>query len=171
MNAKTSNLPQRKHPRLKDYAYNENGSYYVTICTANRKCLLSCVVGRGLAPAAIELSAYGKIAKEQLLLLEKRFVGVKIAAYVIMPNHIHAIITLSDMAAGASPRPTLTDVVCVFKSLTTAECKKVKNADKIFQTSFYEHVIRSDTDYAEIYDYIKYNPDRWHEDKLYPRNA
>ena len=88
-----------------------------------------------------------------------------------MPNHIHAIITLSDMAAGASPRPTLTDVVCVFKSLTTAECKKVKNADKIFQTSFYEHVIRSDTDYAEIYDYIKYNPDRWHEDKLYPRNA
>ena len=160
-------LPRRKHPRLKQYDYSSAGFYFVTICTHNRKCLFSRIVGRGLAPAENQYSQYGVIAEEQLLLLEKRYAFLKIDRYVVMPNHIHAILVLEQEAAGASPRPTLTDIVCAYKSLTTKACKKVLPIAKVFQTSFYEHVIRGSADYQEIAEYIENNPKQWELDTLY----
>ena len=59
---------------------------------------------------------------------------------------------------GASPRPTLTDIVCAYKSLTTRECKNNGFDGKLFQTSFYEHIIRCREDYEEIEKYIYENP-------------
>ncbi|MBQ8288074.1 MAG: hypothetical protein IJX76_04800 [Clostridia bacterium] len=75
----------------------------------------------------MELTEYGKIAEEQLLLIERRYPTVKIEKYVIMPNHIHFILVIANEAAGAvvcamrnyHPRPTVMDVVCAYKSLTT----------------------------------------------------
>ena len=160
------NFPLRKHSRLKQYDYSTPGYYFITICTQNRRCLLSHIVGRGLAPAAIQFTVFGEIAKQQLFLLEKRFPNLKIDQYVIMPNHIHAILLLEDMV-GDGHRPTITDIVCAYKSLTTRECKKVQSIDKLFQTSFYEHVIRGREDYDEIAEYIVNNPKQWELDKLY----
>ena len=102
-----------------------------------------------------------------MLLLEERFSFVKIDKYVIMPNHIHVVLILNNETAGASPRPTLTDIVCSFKSLTARECKKFKSIDKLFQTSFYEHIIRNRDDYNEVVKYIHDNPSQWYYDKLY----
>ena len=84
-----------------------------------------------------------------------------------MPNHIHVIMILKGNAAGASPRPTITDIVCAYKSLTTRECKKNGFEGKLFQTSFYEHIIRGREDYEEIAKYIYENPIRWCYDELY----
>ena len=159
-------LPQRKHLRLDYYDYSAPGAYFITICTQNRRCLLSHIIGRGLDPTEIVYTTYGKIAKEQLFLLEERYSNLKIDQYVIMPNHIHAILTLED-ASGVNPRPTITDIVCAYKSLTTRASKKVKPIDKLFQTSFYEHVIRGQKDYDEIVEYIINNPKRWELDELY----
>ena len=100
------------------------------------------------------------------MLLEKRYPSLKIDQFVIMPNHIHAIFLLEE-AAGASPRPTITDIVCAYKSLTTRACKKVQPIEKLFQTSFYEYVIRGREDYDEIAEYIVNNPKQWELDKLY----
>jgi len=163
-----NNLPKRKHPRLDHYDYSTAGAYFITICTQGRRCLLSRIVGRGLAPAETQYTTYGQIAQEQLLLLEKRYFSLKIDQYVIMPNHIHAILLLED-AAGASPRPTIMDIVCAYKSLTTRQCKKVQPIDKLFQASFYEHVIRGREDYHEIVEYIVNNPKQWELDKLYSK--
>ena len=163
-------LPERKHPRLDNYNYSSAGAYFVTICTQNRHCILSRIVGRGLAPAdtnEIEYTLYGKIAEEQLLMLEERYENLAVDQYVIMPNHIHAIFVLSDDAAGASPRPTIMDVVCAYKSLTTRKCKSNGFDGKLFQTSFYEHIIRCRDDYKEISKYIYENPVRWCYDELY----
>jgi hypothetical protein len=74
---------------------------------------------------------------------------------------------LNKEAAGASPCPTIMDVVCAYKSLTTRECKKNGFIDKLFQTSFYEHIIRNREDYDEIRRYIYENPIRWYFDELY----
>ena len=167
---KEKELPKRKHPRLDNYDYSSAGAYFVTICTQNRCCLLSRVVGRGLAPAettGIEYTAFGEIAEKQLFLLEDRYPYLAVDQYVIMPNHIHAIMILNSGAAGASPRPTITDIVCAYKSLTTRECKKNGFEGKLFQTSFYEHIIRSREDYKEIVKYICENPLRWYYDELY----
>lgn len=161
-----NSLPQRKHPRMNHHDYSTAGAYFITICTHNRRCLLSRIVGRGFAPAETQYTTYGRIAEEQLFLLEKRYPSLKIDQYVIMPNHIHAILLLEE-TAGASPRPTIPDMVCAYKSLTTRECKKVRPIDKLFQTSFYEHVIRGREDYDEIAEYIVNNPKQWELDKLY----
>lgn len=67
--------------------------------------------------------------------MEKKYPSLKIDQHVIMPNHIHAILLL-DGAAGDSQRPTITDIVCAYKSLTTRECKKVQPIEKLLQTSF-----------------------------------
>ena len=159
-------LPQRKHPRLGHYDYSTAGAYFITICTHNRRCLLSRIVGRGLAPAEIQYSAYGNIAREQLLLLEKRYPFLKVDQFVIMPNHIHTILFLEE-TAGDDLRPAITDIVCAYKSLTTRACKKVQPIEKLFQTSFYDHVIRGREDYNEIAEYIVNNPKQWELDKLY----
>ena len=151
---------------MRFYDYSTAGAYFVTICTQNRRCLLSRIVGRGLAPAEIQYTAYGQIAKEQLFLLEKRYPSLKIDQYVIMPNHIHAILILNE-TAGASPRPTIMDIVCAYKSITTQVCKRAHPIDKLFQTSFYEHVIRGREDYDEIAEYIVNNPKQWELDSLY----
>ena len=46
-------LPKCKEIRIKDYDYSSPGAYFITICTHNRRCLLSHIVGRGLAPAPV----------------------------------------------------------------------------------------------------------------------
>ena len=161
-------LPQRKHPRLKTYDYSTAGAYFVTICTQNRRCLLSRVVGFASGATEIQYTAYGKIAQQQLLLLEERYPLLKVDQYVIMPNHIHVILLLEETAEDCR-HVTLSNIICAYKSLTTRACKKAHMIDKLFQTSFYEHVIRGREDYHEIAEYILNNPKQWEMDKLYIR--
>ncbi|MBQ4617603.1 MAG: transposase [Clostridia bacterium] len=153
---------------MKQYDYSAAGAYYITICTQNRRGLLSRIVGGGMEPAEIQYTVFGQIAEEQLRLLEKRYPSLKVDQYVIMPNHIHVIFILEE-TAGASPRPTIADIVCAYKSLTTRQCKLARPIDKVFQTSFYEHVIRGEQDYSEISEYIVNNPKQWELDKLYSK--
>lgn len=154
-------LPKRKHPRLKEFDYSQDGYYYVTIHVADENTVLSSV-GRGLDPT-VSLTAAGKIAEEQLLDLENRFEHVKIDKYVIMPTHVHVIIQFAGETAGSRPRPTLMDVVKAYKSLTTRLCNQKLNTpgQKRFQTSFYESVLRNQKAYQECWRYIDENPLKW----------
>ena len=72
------------------------------------------MVGEGLAPPdfTVKLKPYGEIEKEQLHFIETRFPNVTIEDYVIMPDHIHAVIFLNDNAGGASPSPTFKGRIC-----------------------------------------------------------
>lgn len=162
-------LRKRKHTRLKEYDYSQNGYYYITICTKDNLSLLSTItVGRGLAPAVAETTEIGKIAEEQLLGLHKRYTNILIDKYVIMPTHIHLLLIIQ-RAAGASPRPTISDAVCTFKSLTTRLCKELGLFTKntIWQPSFYDEVIRNDEAYRQIWRYIDENPIKWSEDRYF----
>lgn len=165
--AVNTELPKRKHPRLKNYDYSRDGYYHIVICTERNLPLLS-TVGRGLDPAAdINLTEIGKIAESQLLELEKRYPSVKIDRYAIMPTHIHAVIALTGEAAGSRPRPTLTDIVKTYKSMTTRLCNAKDGAPgrKIFQTSFYDEIIRNEKAYEEIGRYIYDNPLKWETER------
>ncbi len=176
-----SKLPGRKSTRLKSFDYSTTGAYFITICTHNRKNILSRIVrtenreiidlsvGEGLAPPEYrsELKPCGMIADEQLKLIENRYPSVTIEDYVIMPNHIHIIIYLHEEAGGASPSPTLDDVVCAFKSLTSRICKQRLGVDKMFQRSYADHIIRNYDDYEKHVKYIHDNPMRWYYDELY----
>ena len=184
---KEKDFPKRKPTRLKDFDYSSQGAYFITICTQDRKRLLSEIikkeaetinfsqVGEGLAPPGenyefppieedylIILKPCGTIVEEQLKSIEKRFPNVIIDSFVIMPDHVHVIIFLNEKTGGASPSPTLSDVICTFKSLTSRICKQQFGIEKIFQRSFSEHIIRDKNDYANHIKYIYENPIQWY---------
>ena len=152
---------ERKHPRLKEYDYSLPGYYYVTICAADETVCLS-RVGRGLAPAAaqVTLTEAGEIAKEQLMELEKRYPYARIDKYVIMPNHIHVIVQLTSMTVPGEKREGLTEILCAYKSIATRLLNQRFQTPgrKWFQTSFYEKVLRNETAYRECWQYIDDNP-------------
>ena len=62
---------------------------------------------------------------------------------------------------GAS-RPTVHQMVRAIKTGTTRQL-----GYSIFQTSYYDHVIRGPRDYDEILQYIQNNPAKWHLDRSY----
>ena len=159
--------PKRKHPRLKEFDYSENGCYFVTVCTKNRANVLSTVaVGRGaLTPPSVRLSAWGRVAEKYILNIQNVYPHILVEKFVIMPNHIHLLLTISNPANGGvrAPRPTsLSEIVRGFKSLTTREIGK-----PIWQTSFYDHVVRTDRDDLQVWQYINNNPAKWAEDEYY----
>jgi REP element-mobilizing transposase RayT len=185
-------LPQRKHPRLKKYDYSTPGAYFITICTDKRKCVFGTVLynksanvcnedsragacsrredlhqDRSCTEITTELTKYGKIAREGLQEIETRFENACVPYIVVMPNHIHMILEIRRGAAGASPRPTVEDIICAYKSIVTLKCKREGYEGKLFQSSFYEHIIRNEKDYEETVKYITENPIKWIYDELY----
>ena len=155
-------FPKRKPTRLKNYDYSQNGYYFITICSHNKKCIFGSIVGEGFAPPEIVLSKYGKIINTQLLNLEKRYSCVKVDKFVIMPNHIHIILVIQN-SGGASPSPTISNIICTLKSSTT----KMSGLNPFWQRSFHDHVIRNQADYLKIWNYIDTNPQKWNEDCFY----
>ena len=149
----------RKHPRLKQYDYSLPGYYFVTIHTLPDAPPLSLVKNEYANQRAdVRLLLPGEIMQQQLIELEKRFIHMKLDKYVIMPTHIHAILTLTE-GGGVS----LTGVVGAYKSLTTRVLNQSFGTPgrKWFQTSFYETVLRNEKAYQECWRYIDENPDKW----------
>ncbi len=160
--------PQRKHPRLKEYDYSQSGCYFVTICTACRKNLLSRIaVGRdALIPPQVHLTKIGGITEKYIRSIGDVYDAVSVDKYVIMPNHIHLLISFSapEPVSGGmrASRPTLHTVVRSLKTMVTREI-----GQSVWQTSYYDHIIRNEKDYLEIWQYIDGNPARWAEDELF----
>ena len=154
-------LPQRKPNRLSDYDYSQNGAYFVTLCTQNRKKTLSSIVGDD---AHIVPKPYGLIAEKYIRNVPE------IEKYVLMPDHIHMIIRLDNGSMWAStpteenvgvdahirPKNKVASIVRSIKTLTTKEIGL-----SIFQRSYYDHVIRNQQDYNEVWEYIENNPKKW----------
>ena len=137
--------PKRKQIRIKDYDYSAPGAYFVTICTKNRQPLLCDIVGDD---AHIVPKKYG-------LIVEKYIRNVpEIEKYVLRPDHIHLIVRMDNGRMWASaPTKNLSGIVRSIKTLTTKEI-----GISIFQRSYYDHVIRNQQDYDEIWGYIENNP-------------
>lgn len=171
-------LPRRKHPRLKEYDYSQAGAYFVTTNVFENRCLLSRVrVGRGLAPAEVQLTPTGEIVRQQILDIPKRYPFVSVEKYAIMPNHVHLLLLFQNEAAGASPRPTaelrptLMQVIGTFKSLSARLCNQARKTpgEKLWQDSFYESVLRSDKACQDAWTYIDTNPAKWADDEYFVR--
>ena len=142
-------LPQRKRNRLPRYDYGQNGAYFITVCTVDRKRILSDIVGDD---AHIVPKPIGRIAEKYI-----RHVP-EIEKYVIMPDHIHMIIRLDGGAMRAS-LPTKNRVAGIVRSIKALTTKEVGEA--VFQRSYYDHVIRNQQDYDEVWEYIENNPRKW----------
>ena len=165
------NLPKRKPTRLREYDYSENGAYFVTICTKNRENILSEItVGTGVldCPQSI-LSSYGEVANKHLINMSDFYDTIKIDKYIIMPNHIHILIQISEEEKlnGSSGTPTPTNSsIPQFISTFKRFCNKEYGIN-IWQRSFHDHIIRGEEDYKKIWEYIDTNILKWEQDCFY----
>ena len=155
-------LPKRKPTRLKNYDYSQNGYYFITICTHNRKNILCNIVGEGLcALPSIELTPIGEIVKQSIEYINNNYNDVSVDKYVIMPNHIHLIIAIKT-GGHRDPPLQVYDIIGRFKSFADN-----KYDGALWQRSFHDHIIRDQTDYLKIWNYIDTNPHKWQEDCFY----
>ena len=90
-------LKKRKTPRYQGFNYNCVDVYFLTICTQNRRCILSRIVGTGVLDCPqTELTKYGKIAEKYIRQLNEFYHHLSVEKYVIMPNHIHLLLWVKE---------------------------------------------------------------------------
>ena len=117
----------------------------------------------------IKLTKIGKIVEDEIKNTEKIRNNIKIDNFVIMPNHIHLIIEIKLVGTehraptkeeyGKSTNGSIPTIIRFLKAIVSKRCKdELRLKDKIWQRNYYEHIIRNDKEYKDIYEYIEYNP-------------
>ena len=142
---------EHKQHRLKGYNYSSNGSYFLTICVKNRECLLCDIVPSAVAvyfhgdrrhvkdtdtvnslpdhahpqkPTLI-LSEYGQVVKKHIENGKSKLNSLTVDTYVIMPNHIHMILTLCNDGLICPEKPCHDIIPKYISSLKTLITKEI----------------------------------------------
>ena len=162
-----ANVPRRRSPRMKDCDYSQPGTYFVTICTHRRRNLFGQVVD-----GTMQLNVAGAIAQKVWEGLPKRF-PVLLDAWVIMPNHMHGslIITDSTPPYRLHGNSLLGEIVRAFKAATSRQVRRSGMTTFRWQRIYWEGVVRSERQYRTLQNYIANNPARWSLDRLYAKGA
>ena len=168
-----SDKHHRRSIRLPHYDYVQPGAYFVTICTKNRVCLLGDIVDE-----KIRLSDQGTITLRCWTEIAQHFSGVETDAFVVMPNHVHGILTINPHSVGAETMgartaPLLGRMVAYFKYQSTTCINELckRPAVPVWQRNYYEHVIRNEEELNSIRQYIIDNPKQWELDRENPANV
>jgi len=82
---------ERRTIRLSEYDYSNEGAYSITVCVHGRLCLFG-----EIANEKTILSRYGSIVQRCWDQLTDHYTGIELDTFVIMPNHVHAIIIITD---------------------------------------------------------------------------
>ncbi len=157
------------------------GAYFVTICTHERVCLFGEVVDDDM-----RLNDAGKIVEACWLAIPTHFPDVDLDAFVVMPNHVHGIVVIADRVVGAKNFSPLRDNVehdtqshavaiennrfyhSRFQNRCDQMVSRKRDAGKVWQRNYYEHVIRNEESLSRIRQYIHENPTRWAFDRENP---
>ncbi len=156
----------RRTIRLRGHDYTRPGWYFVTICTHERRRILCNIRGGRVAPTAA-----GRVVVGVWNGLRERFLHVHFDRFVLMPDHLHAIIAIrrrDPRAVGRSSRfglgisGSLATIVGSFKSASTRliHAEGVLRGN-IWQRNYYERIIRDDRGLNAVRRYIGYNPANW----------
>ena len=157
-------LPKRKPTRLKDYDYSTPGAYFITICTKDRKEMLSKIIvgDDALIVPQNNLSDIGFICEKYINNINIKSENISVDKYVIMPNHIHLIIFIYGTMKASSPTKNVQSIVRSLKKMVTKEI-----GHSIWQRSYHDHIIRGEKDYRKIWEYVDTNVIRWEKDCFY----
>jgi putative transposase len=175
------NKGNRRSIRLKGFDYAQDGWYFITICTEGFREVSGNISDEGL----FYPNEIGQTILEEWQATPTIRKDVYIDAFQLMPNHFHAIVvigskenppniigfpnTSAPLASFKSPSQTIGAIVRGFKG---ASHKKIKQIDftfreRFWQKNYYERIIRNQNELERIRFYIKNNPTKWLEDKIF----
>ena len=128
-------LPCRKLHRLKSWDYSQTGYYFITICTKDKRKLLSNIFQNGL-DAVVEPTKIGAMIMDNWKQIATVYPGVETDCVCIMPNHLHGILILNESVQQQSK--SLSSIVRAFKSVTTRKYNEL--VPEIEKTRFGRHL-------------------------------
>jgi REP element-mobilizing transposase RayT len=164
----------RKNLRLPTWDYSTPGYYFITVCTRNKERILchdptdlrrgaQCAPGVSI-PDQFPLTEIGEVVEAAINQIPEHYPFAQVDKYVIMPNHIHLIIILSntDTHGRTLCAPTISQIMKQMKETVTKHI-----GFPIWQKSFHDHIIRNEPDYLRIWEYVDTNPQKWEQDCYY----
>ena len=127
----------------------------------------------------------GKVVEACWLAIPKHFPHVGLDVFVVMPNHAHGIVFITDRVGAKnfsprwdnsdttrrpiqSPSKTIGSIVRGFKIGVTKWFRENEHVGNVWQRNYYEHVIRNEESLSRIRQYIHENPTRWAFDRENP---
>ena len=189
MKKKYQNKYRIESNRWQLWDYSKPGSYFITICILDRRCILGNVINHKMV-----LSECGEIVKLEFLKIPEYHKRIILDEWVVMPNHVHCIISLGDYGYNngisvigyddPTTTPTADDlkqyrirrrkmvipkIVGKFQMQTSKHINIIRNTQgqKNWQPNYHDHVIRNNLAYQRIKQYIINNPAKWNDDKFY----
>ena len=142
----------RKPNRLQSYDYSQCGSYHITVCSKEHKnrfwtsndsrCLSEC----------------GKIVDEAIRRIPEHYPYVTLEHYVVMPNHVHILLTIAD----GDVQTSVSTIIGNMKRYAT-----IKMGHPLWQKGFHDRVIRDEEEFRAKWMYIETNPLRWETDEFF----
>ena len=175
---------KRQTQRWRGHDYADCGAYFVTICTQDRICRFG-----SIRDGVLDLNDLGRIACETWASLAARFPGVHAGTHVVMPNHVHGILTLSSgartnlgrsrLAIGGTPGDAprivrLPDIVGAFKSIVAVEWRRSETRagrpppGRLWQRNYWDRVLRDEEEVSHAAAYIEGNVANWASDPIRP---
>lgn len=165
-------LRNRKSIRLHDRDYSSQGCYFLTICVKDRQPLLGTVIHGEMHP-----NEFGRCVEREWRNAANAYPGVVVDSFVVMPDHMHAILFLDgamrhtdERAIHESPlqnterrNMTIPRLVGRFKTVTAKwiNAKRGMSGVAVWQRNYHDHIVRNDGEHQRIRDYIASNPYRW----------
>lgn len=169
--------------RMPGWNYAGNGKYFITLVTQNRECNLGEIINGKMI-----LSDFGKIVETEWLKSFEMRDEIFLDEYIIMPNHLHAIIILKNPVVDSYGRTnqqqpkfirkpkSISSFIGGFKSVINTkiddyidennlDIPKYNRKNHFFQPNYHDHIIRNNDEFERIKNYIKNNPKNWDNDK------
>lgn len=162
-------IHHRQSIRLKGYDYSSAGYYFVTICCFERLTLFGKIQDNQML-----LNDYGLIAHNEWLNTVNRRQNIELDEFVIMPNHMHAIVKFKQnldnnnqpIGVFQSPTNNLGAIIRGYKSAVSSQVKEMLG-HTVWQRNYHEHIIRNQESYNLIANYVINNPMTWQQDCFY----
>ena len=168
--------PTRKSPRKRGFDYATPGVYFVTACIQYRRCVLGEVKDGNM-----ELSPAGRMVSDALADIPHHSHNTQIELFAVLPNHIHALIWVAadpELVSSARFYESLDTVMQKFKSYTTNRYIAGVREDgwppfrrRLWQQSYHDHIVRSESSLVQIRGYIVENARRWEMDRFNPTST
>lgn len=165
--------------RLKNWDYSRHAAYFITICTEDYFSFFGAI-----EQDEMHLSPIGQIVADEWAntLTLRPDMNLTLGAYVVMPNHFHAILIIGTNEYNTAyiqdevdepyqnkfeaQSKNLASIIRGFKSAVTVQARAI-NSNFAWQTSYHDHIIRNEQAYENISNYIQNNPLLWKKDRFY----